>query len=356
MADDNAPTGLMTTPTPEPKPSEITAASLTKCPGCGNDVSRVAVACPRCGQPISEQKQQGVYVPIVPPRQFLVGNFLACLLLVGGAGWLAFAWLPAHDAAALGMLDQVTNVVRGQLLLNADGVNMVRAAAFIAALIGLAGMPSSFREVGRAEQCARCAMQVVSRRKLLGRFACERCGTTLSGAFGALVRGLFLLLLLGTIGLAGLALAIGKVQQRSERGVGGTSGPAPTEPWDRRAAAVMNRILEDPVQGQELATGILGITHPSGGSPTLLLGGASRASALTAGTLDVTIVVCWKGGLIGTDYTTFVKWQCNARGHISAAVSQDDAPIGQDNESAERLNSYFETVWWPTLLSNTGGR
>lgn len=326
-------------------------ANLTTCPACKNTVSRAAASCPGCGQPIA--RPQPIYVPIAPPRQFLAGNALACLLLIGGATWLAFVWLPAHDAAALGLLDQAANVFQGRHLLDAQDAYKVRALALIVALIGLGGLPSSFREVGRVETCRKCAMQVVSRRKFLGRFDCERCQETTSGRAGATFRGCLLLLVLGALVLVAAALvaANGPNLSKGASSGGGTGSPTVVpvrDPWVVRAERELRDLLARTDQQDIFARSIQQTTHPTGKEPTL-----SSASVTRDGPTLVTDFVCaWKGGLLGTKYETVVRWRCNEQGHLDLVLTKETSTFNPTKESLQQLSEWFRTEIWRIVNAN----
>lgn len=53
--------------------------ALTQCPDCGSDVSTEAPACPKCGRPITPQKQQRKTSPLAS------GCLVVILIVVGGA-------------------------------------------------------------------------------------------------------------------------------------------------------------------------------------------------------------------------------------------------------------------------------
>lgn len=129
--------------------------------------------------------------------------------------------------------------------------------------------------------------------------------------------------------------------------------PAPTvTPWIDRADTAMRDMLNKPVNQQNIAGPILGITHPSGSNPSLTKWIVEKEGQ----TLSVTLDVAWKGGLIGTARTIQVVWRCNEAGPIRASVTKDDAPIGQDEASLKKLDDYFRTEVWPVLFNNTGGK
>lgn len=129
-----------------------------------------------------------------------------------------------------------------------------------------------------------------------------------------------------------------------------TPGPsvpvsAPTVPWATRAETAMRSVLADPKQRHELAVAILEITHPSGTEPRLMAD-STVVSHVTGEMLEVLFDVRWKGGILGTEYQTIVKWECMPErgltsGHVRVTVPADNAPIGQDAESLAKLDAYF---------------
>ncbi len=129
----------------------------------------------------------------------------------------------------------------------------------------------------------------------------------------------------------------------------GSGARAPTEAWLDRAALGADRFFRGPA-GANLASAIQRITHPSGHSPRLGSVEVKRAGEQ----LTVLIQTGWRGGILGTDYTTMVEWDFNQRRHITAAVTNDDAQIQVSAANKKQLDEFFRTEVYPALTRTLG--
>ena len=98
--------------------------------------------------------------------------------------------------------------------------------------------------------------------------------------------------------------------------------------------------------GDQLAVAILGKLHPSGNTPVLR---SVEARATPTG-VSVDIASDWKGGFLGTDNTTVVRWEFNERRHIAVVVPSDTANIIASADARKALDRYFETKLYPEIL------
>ena len=69
--------------------------------------------------------------------------------------------------------------------------------------------------------------------------------------------------------------------------------------------------------------------------------------------LSVRLTVSWSGGFGGAHMTT-VAWDFDHRGHRSAAVLRDDAPVAVADKNARQLDTYFRDEVYPILRQGTG--
>jgi hypothetical protein len=297
------------------------------------------------------------YVPIVPPKQFLAGNALASLLIVAAAVWCYVDYIPSHDPANMGVGDVVGALAgKSKGFLSAEVIQPLKTTAILVGVVGLLSLlTGSFREVGKQEFCKACAIQVVSRRKALGRFVCERCGATLSGKVGAIITiGVIISLFAGTgfvyysfVGPSPTPRRSGGDEAQSQ------SPPAPSAPlttrapWIERAEPVLRSMVAS--QADTLGKSALANTHPTG-----KFASAQCAVKRHGNGLVLEVVVSWKGGLLGTDYATTYEWSCTEQGHVQAIVAADNATFSVDAEHLKLLDEYFRDGVWPPLSKNVG--
>jgi hypothetical protein len=98
--------------------------------------------------------------------------------------------------------------------------------------------------------------------------------------------------------------------------------------------------------GDRLAAAILSKLHPTGKAP-VLKGVEARA---TPTGVAVLIATEWHGGIMGTAYTTLVRWEFNERRHIGAGLSKDTAAISASHDAIEGLNKFFESQLYPAVM------
>ncbi len=98
--------------------------------------------------------------------------------------------------------------------------------------------------------------------------------------------------------------------------------------------------------GDQLAAAILHNLHPTGKSAVLK---AVEARAMPTG-IFVVIASEWRGGVLGTRYTTVVRWEFNERRHITTVVPQDTAQIRYSPEALKALNAWFESQLYPEVM------
>lgn len=121
-------------------------------------------------------------------------------------------------------------------------------------------------------------------------------------------------------------------------------------PWSDRAELHLKQHLLTGESGQNVAATIQGISHPTGKSPKL-----GSVQILHVGeALNVRIDVNWKGGLLGTDYTTVLVWEFSKNAHTKASITQDSAPTSVSLENQKKLDEYFRTECFAKLKSNLG--
>lgn len=120
--------------------------------------------------------------------------------------------------------------------------------------------------------------------------------------------------------------------------------PTTSVQWGKQAEQVVRNAF-DGESGSNIATSIQRIAHPTGENPSL----ASVDVTGGADNVVVQIRVNWKGGLLGTEYSTVVKWEIRDTGHVQAVVVEDSAPIGIADSNAKELDDYFRTTVYPVL-------
>jgi len=106
----------------------------------------------------------------------------------------------------------------------------------------------------------------------------------------------------------------------------------PESLWQKRARSVVRRALGDAV-----ALRIRNYVHPQGKG-----GKVSNVAAEADGSgVSVTMSVDWTGGVLGTAYTTAVRWRFTEGSHLGSEIVSDDAPIGVSGTRKIRLDDYL---------------
>lgn len=119
--------------------------------------------------------------------------------------------------------------------------------------------------------------------------------------------------------------------------------------WSDRADTAARRLIER--NKQKIAEAIQGITHPTGSNPILTGVSTSKFSDR----ILVEIVVEWRGGVLGNQYSTTVGWEIGQNNHINAKVTLDSAIIGIEARNKDMLNEYFRTKIYPAFYADMGG-
>jgi hypothetical protein len=133
-------------------------------------------------------------------------------------------------------------------------------------------------------------------------------------------------------------------QFASQTGIG-----AQVIPWADRADTAVRKLIER--NKQKIAEAIQGITHPTGNNPVLTDLSISKFSDRVL----VEMVVEWKGGILGTQYSTSVAWEIDKKNHINAKVIADSAALGVEARNKDALNEYFRTKVYPAFYGDMGG-
>lgn len=179
---------------------------------------------------------------------------------------------------------------------------------------------------------------------------CPQCGQRLAGAaprktpaprVGAILGGvLAVLLAIGAIAYCSIPDARNSVA-RIASGAG-----VPVVPWTDRARAAADAMFRR--NGAGLAQSILAVTHPTGTGARLL----SHAVTVEGDEVVSRLTVEWKGGVLGTDYSTTVEWRCAQAGDMGTKVMSDTALIPIVPQSAAQLDSYFRSSVYPALMQS----
>ena len=118
----------------------------------------------------------------------------------------------------------------------------------------------------------------------------------------------------------------------------------PSAAWATQASQLMNRLLQDPGYRQNLANAVQAFLHPSGGSPSM---GQAQAG-LRMGETDKVVVrlsVNWKGGIVGSGYTTTVDWVLSQNGQVALEVAADNATVGATDSARQELLAHLEQYY-----------
>jgi hypothetical protein len=127
------------------------------------------------------------------------------------------------------------------------------------------------------------------------------------------------------------------------------AGVARVIPWPDRAETAARQLVE--ANKQKLADSILGITHPTGTTPVLSAASIGKFNER----IRVELVVDWKGGFLGGQYTTTVAWDIGEKDHIKAAIISDTASIPVEEKNKQALDEYFKSGVYPAFFKDMGG-
>ena len=122
-------------------------------------------------------------------------------------------------------------------------------------------------------------------------------------------------------------------------------------PWIDRAESGLEAQLMQPAQRTIFGKSVITSLHPIGTFHEL----SSHRIERHGNVLQLELTAAWKGGLLGTAYSTTVVWECNEKGHIKTVVTQDNGPFGFGQSNLDALDKWFRTEVWPIVDSNAGG-
>lgn len=144
-------------------------------------------------------------------------------------------------------------------------------------------------------------------------------------------------------------------QNQTGCSMGRPGGSAPAQPaqpqpgmsaerWAQAAVSRLQQNMQNPNFAQMMANQIQAHTHPSGNSasmaqflPGRAMGGNTR--------VVVTFTVNWRGGLVGSAYTTQVQWVFSQAGQESVTVTGDNAPTSVAESNKQQLANYFRQLY-----------
>lgn len=186
--------------------------------------------------------------------------------------------------------------------------------------------------------------------------SCPHCGHPLAGSSRTMkptgpsslrrnIGALILLFLVGVFIYKGFL----NQEQRDQVNTLASATGLPVVPWIDRAETAARRTF-DSRSGENIASSIQGITHPTGNSPTL----QNMSISKIGDTLVVRFSVNWRGGLLGGHYTTIVEWKCTQTQNLGIEIISDNAAIGIAGNNMRKLERYFQTEVYPVLKSNAG--
>jgi hypothetical protein len=117
--------------------------ALIKCADCGNEMSDQAPACPKCGKPnplaSSAATQSVAATAQEPPASWNVASIVSGAIQLAIAAWVQFAFLPAHDAAKVGVWQAAGRALQGQdtWVLKPGAYLIVQGIVIVLAINGL---------------------------------------------------------------------------------------------------------------------------------------------------------------------------------------------------------------------------
>lgn len=114
--------------------------------------------------------------------------------------------------------------------------------------------------------------------------------------------------------------------------------------WAQNAIGRLQRSLLDPNFKQNLAAQIQVHTHPSGNTPSLGQAVVGRAMGSTTRVV-ATFSVNWRGGVVGSAYTTQVQWIFSQSSQESLTITGDNAPTAVADSNKQQLASYFRQLY-----------
>lgn len=98
--------------------------------------------------------------------------------------------------------------------------------------------------------------------------------------------------------------------------------------------------------GDKLAEAIIKKLHPTG--VKAILKGVEMQS--TPAAMVALITSDWHGGILGTPYTTTVRWEFNSERHIGAFPTHDTADIISSTAAKKALDIFFSSELYPALM------
>ena len=118
-------------------------------------------------------------------------------------------------------------------------------------------------------------------------------------------------------------------------------------PWVDRADTMLRAMLEGPTK-DAIASTIQGVAHPSGEKPVM----RDFDIRKVGDRISARFSVGWRGGVLGTTYTTVVVWEFDKNQYSKATVVEDDASFAVGSPNAKQLDDYFRTEVYATLRRN----
>ena len=110
--------------------------------------------------------------------------------------------------------------------------------------------------------------------------------------------------------------------------------------WQKKAEKALTASVNDGV-----AEKIRTITHTTGKN-----GEVKSLSVEADGTgVVVSIAIRWNGGVLGTLYTTVIRWRFNSTDHLSSGVESDTAPGKVGQEKMTQLDDYLRKKLLPQV-------
>lgn len=121
-------------------------------------------------------------------------------------------------------------------------------------------------------------------------------------------------------------------------------------PWIDRAESGLEVLLTKTDQQAVFGESIIGSLHPTGTFHELTSYRIGRRGNI----MQLKLTAAWRGGVLGTAYSTTVVWECNEDGPIKVIVAEDNSPFGFAQENLDALDRWFRSEVWLIVNSNAG--